>query len=268
MTSLFGDDFADPDSDPVEEDAAEEDAADEATAEAFGPGQTVLREVLAVGRQTIEHYCLASAEYVRQASLLDASQARTTQIALSGILGRVLLEDLRDALPGALLGAIAGETKVGGGLREVKADVSEMTNMDGLTLGVELKPVHLAVGRAIWNRFGDIRTFAVNIHLKFPFAVVGGVMTLPTQERMTSGQDDKWKGTTHLVERAVSRFIRAGGRETEGGAAHLLEGIAVVVFDHETGAVERDLPPAGTGLRWPEFVAQVAAAYDARFGAI
>ena len=156
------------------DDEPDEVIAEEVAAEAVAPEQTVLREALAVARPTIEHYCRASAEYVRQASQLDGSQTKTTQLALSGILGRVLLEDLRDALPGSLKGAIAGETKVGGGLREVKTDVSEVTKMDGLTLGVELKPVHLAVGRAIWNRFGDIRTFAVNIHLKFPFAVVGG----------------------------------------------------------------------------------------------
>jgi hypothetical protein len=59
------------------------------------------------------------------------------------------------------------ERKVAGGLRTVNADVSESHELDGLRLAVELKPINLAVGRAIWNRFGDIRTFAVNIHLKF-----------------------------------------------------------------------------------------------------
>lgn len=116
---------------------------------------------------------------------------------------------------------------MGGALRSAQADLSEVTHLDGLTLAVEIKPVHLAVGRAIWNRFGDIRTFAVNIHLKFPFAVVGGIMTLPTQERMKSGSDDHWKPTTQVVTRAIERFIRAGSRKTEGDAPHLLEGIGV-----------------------------------------
>ncbi len=70
---------------------------------------------------------------------------------------------------------------IGGGLRNAKADVSEASETDGLKLAIEIKPVHLAVGRAIWNRFGDVRTFAVNVHLKFPFAVVGGILTLPTR---------------------------------------------------------------------------------------
>lgn len=164
--------------------------------------------------------------------------------------------------------AVAGEREVGGGLRNVKADVSEVSETDGLKLAVEIKPVHLAVGRAIWNRFGDVRTFAVNVHLKFPFAVVGGILTLPTTERLTSGDDEHWKATTHLVSRAVGRFVRAGGRRTEGDASHLLEGIAVVAFDRATGAIEVALPPVGSGLRWKEFTATVADAYQSRFGVI
>ena len=148
----------------------------------------------------------------------------------------------------------------------MKADVSEITEIDGLKLAVEIKPVHLAVGRAVWNRFGDIRTFAVNAHLKFPFAVVGGILTLPTTERVRSGNDDDWKSTTHLIERTIGRFTRAGGRQTEGDASHLLEGIAVVVFDREAGDIDPELPAVGSGLRWQEFINRMAEAYEARFG--
>ena len=148
----------------------------------------------------------------------------------------------------------------------MKADVSEITETDGLKLAVEIKPVHLAVGRAVWNRFGDIRTFAVNIHLKFPFAVVGGILTLPTTERVRSGRDEGWKPTTHLIERAIGRFQRAGGRRTEGDASHLLEGIGVVAFDRESGEVDPDLPAVGSGLRWQAFIDHMAETYEARFG--
>ena len=95
--------------------------------------------------------------------------------------------------------------------------------------------------------------------------VVGGILTLPTTEWITSGDDHHWKPTTHLIERAVSRFMRAGGRETEGDAGHLLEGIAVVAFDRVSGLVDPDLPPAGSGLRWEEFIDKMADAYAGRF---
>jgi hypothetical protein len=214
---------------------------------------------------SLEAYCAAASEYVLGSSQLSEGRRKAVQVALSSVLARTTLGDLRQGLGAPLPMAVAGERRVGGGLRDVMADVSETTDLDGLTLAVELKPVHLAVGRAIWNRFGDIRTFAVNVHLKFPFAVVGGVMTLPSSERQRSGDDADWKATTHLVERAVARFVRAGGRRTEGDAPHLLEGIAVVVFDRHDGAIHPGLPPRGSGLRWAEFIEAMASAYDARF---
>lgn len=215
-------------------------------------------------RPTIEDYCSASAEYIRGASLIGTKKSKAAQIRLSNGLAVVTVADLREkGLP--LVAVVAGEREIGGGLRSAKADVSEVSAMDGLRLAVEIKPVHLAVGRAIWNRFGDIRAFAVNVHLKFPFAVVGGILSLPTTERVTSGNDELWKSTEHLVTRAVGRFVRAGGRQTEGDAAHLLESIAVVAFDRETGAIEPQLPPPGTGLRWSEFIDRVAETYEARF---
>lgn len=214
---------------------------------------------------TIDDYCAASAEYISRASQIDDQRRKAAQLRLSDGLSRVTLTSLRATGLG-LDDAVAGERTVGGGLRNVKADVSEITETDGLKLAIEIKPVHLAVGRAVWNRFGDIRTFAVNVHLKFPFAVVGGILTLPTTERMKSGHDDDWKPTTHLIERAVGRLTRAGGRQTEGDASHLLEGIAVVVFDIESGRMDPELPADGTGLRWQEFIDRMSDAYDARFG--
>ena len=200
------------------------------------------------------------------ASNVGSGSGKAAQIRLSQALAVVAVRDLRQA--GArILDAVSAEREVGGGLRSVKADVSEVSGTDGLKLAIEIKPVHLAVGRAIWNRFGDVRTFAVNVHLKFPFAVVGGILTLPTSERSRSGHDTEWKSTTHLITRAASRFARAGeARRTEGDAAHLLEGVAVVAFDRETGAIEPDLPSVGSGLRWQEFIQAMADAYQARFG--
>lgn len=84
--------------------------------------------------------------------------------------------------------------------------------------------------------------------------------------RIARAHVSDWKSTTHLVERAVGRFIRAGGRETDGDAPHLLEGIGVVAFDRETGEISQDLPPTGCGLRWEEFIDRIAGVYDARFG--
>jgi hypothetical protein len=201
--------------------------------------------------------------YVRRAPELTASQKKAAQIRSFG-LGKALLGQLQTRLP--VVDARVGEHVVSGALRTVNADVSEQHDLDGLRLAIEIKPVNLAVGRAIWNRFGDIRTFAVNLHLKFPFAVIGGVLAVPTWEAAkTSTTGAIRKPTTHLIQRAVSRLVRAGGRKTEGDAAHLLEGIAVVVYDPDTAQLHPTLPAPGSGLRWEEFIEMLAAAYESRF---
>jgi hypothetical protein len=73
------------------------------------------------------------------------------------------------------------------------------------------------------------------------------------------------RSTTHLIERAVERLIRAGGRKSEAEAPHLLEGIAVVVYDPDTGTIHPQLPKSGSGLRWEEFVHALVISYRARF---
>ena len=205
----------------------------------------------------IEHYVAAASAYVLKAPELDASQKKASQIRLSAALGKILANDLRQRV--SWMEPFAGEREVSGALRIAKADVSELHNLDGLRLAVEIKPVNLAVGRAIWNRFGDIRMFAVNLHLKFPFAVLGGVLAIPTWE------GSERKSTLSLIERLTDRLSRAGGRRTDGNAAHLLEAIGVVVYDPDTASMSPDIPKRGSGLRWEEFIESMAETYEARF---
>ena len=238
---------------------------------------------------SISQYVSAASAYIRQQARLTAGQKKAGQIRLSNALGKSFASDLRKELKRPIE-LIVGERRVAGALRPVNADVSEIHPTDGLRLAVELKPVNLAVGRAIWNRFGDIRTFAVNLHLKFPFCVIGGVLAIPTAEEIgtkdaayaaqeeaeagaSSGETvsdencgrPQWKSTRHLIERANARLIRAGGRRTEADAPHLLEAIAVVVYDPHTGVLDPDFPKGGSGLRWDEFVRAMVSAYEARF---
>lgn len=244
---------------------------------------------------TIEQYIAAVSEYVRRSRELTTGPKKAGQIRLSNMLGQALADELRRRLPQFRHG-IVGERKVSGALRSVSADVSEIHPIDGLRLAIELKPVNLAVGRAIWNRFGDIRTFAVNLHLKFPFCVVGGVLVIPTYEETGTKEAQEAdaqelavaeatelpsprleapiaaansaigrRDTRSLINRAVARLIRAGGRRTEADAPHLLEGIAVLVYDPDNSSIDTQLPPTGSGLRWSEFIDVLVASYEARF---
>lgn len=244
---------------------------------------------------TIVDYIAGVSAYVRHQATLASGPKKASQIRLSNALARSLAHELIKEIPSLEGQLVTEEQKVAGGLRTTNADVSESHRLDGLRLAVELKPINLAVGRAIWNRFGDIRTFAVNIHLKFPFAVVGGVLVIPTYEdagtkeakeaerrEQATGdgieaedvtlQDEdaepvlvRKKSTIRLIERAVERLIRAGGRKSEAEAGHLLEGIAVLVYDPDTATIDQNLPRPGSKLRWEEFVTDLVTSYKARF---
>ena len=206
----------------------------------------------ALSPPTLDDYLAGVSEYVR-----TGSSSKAAQIRLSSALGRALLAELETHLPG--LSGTAGEHNVSGALRTVQADVSESNSLDGLRLGIEIKPVNRSVGKALWNRFGDIRTFAVNLHLKFPFAVTGGVLVIPTFDAATGGS------TVHLIERAILRLVRAGGRLSEGDAPHLLEGVCVLVYDPQSAALDQNVPPVGSRLRWDEFIEDLVQAYQSRF---
>lgn len=224
------------------------------------PGSMTLCQAIAsIDSPTIEQYVAASSEYILQSASLSDSVKKRCQILLSAALARSLRDSLRARA--TAIRPVAGERDVSGALRIVRLDLTEYHQLDGLRLAVEIKPVHLAIGRAFWNRFGDVRTAAVNLHLKFPFAVVGGLLSAPSWEWDQGNR----KTTMPLLGRGIERLVRAGSRRTEGDATHLLEAVGLIVFDPDTAELSLDTPPVGSGLRWDEFVDALALTYQARF---
>lgn len=71
--------------------------------------------------------------------------------------------------------------------------------------------------------------------------------------------------TEELINRLIRRLTRTRRRETEADPAHLLEAIAVIVYDPNTSTMLADVPAHGTGLRWSDFVATMVDQYDVRF---
>ena len=235
-------------------------------------GLPLVDGLAALARPTLQDWVDAASEYIVACETLEpleldddttvtvAGRKKAGQIRLSAALGRALAQDLHERYPG--INATVGETAVSGALRISRVDVVEMTQLDGLKLAIELKPINLAVGRAIWNRFGDIRVSAVSMHLKYPYAVVGGVLTVPTWETTSGGTR---KSTEDLIRRLSEALRRAGGRMREDDAPHRLEGVAVVAFDPDTATIRDDLPPPYIGLRWLEAVETMARVYEERF---
>lgn len=254
------------------------------------PSVPDLDRVVRAERPTFDEYLAGASAYIVNGRELPArgtaktKSAKAAQGDLSRVLGslmawelherhrKLILDELgeeaftptRNRRAAHVLTPAAKETRVAGGLRTVQSDVTETHELDGVRVAIEIKPSYRAVGRAIWNRFGDVRAFAVNIHLKFPFAVVGGVQVLPTWDY---DEDGNWIDTTGYLRRAARRLARIRPRETEADADHLLEAFLLLIFDPKSGTLDPDLPPSGSSLRWDGFLDALVTAYDTRFGA-
>jgi hypothetical protein len=254
------------------------------------PAVPELDRVIELDAPTLDDYLAGASAYVMQGRELPARRiresesAKAAQTALSKVLANVIAAELsrrhrdlilrelgpeafrpapRKKLPHVLT-PDAGETRVAGGLRTAQSDVTEAHRLDGVRLAIELKPTYRAVGRAIWNRYGDVRAFAVNIHLKFPFAVVGGVQVLPTIDLEDNGLE---LDTTGYLDRAARRLSRIRARQTEADAHHLLEAFGLIVFDPRTQQLDANIPPKEGQLRWDQFLDALTVSYDTRFGA-
>ena len=93
---------------------------------------------------TAQDYVDAVSEYIMSADSLSDGVKKAAQIRLSNVLGRALAISLADFTP-PVKGVHVGEKDVSGALRIVQADVSQVHELDGLRLAIEIKPVNLAV---------------------------------------------------------------------------------------------------------------------------
>ncbi len=226
-------------------------------------GVPLVDALVAAPSPTVQEYVAAVSAYVLIAGQLDQNSKKRAQMYSSLVLGRIVLGELEARIPG--LDGHAGERRVKGALRAVNADLSTVDPVHGLRLAVEVKPVLLAVGKAVWNRFGDIVTFAVNLHLGSPPAVLGALVPVSTWEEVPR-PGGRPRDRTGLVARLAAAFAGIRGRQTATDSPHLLEAIGLVAFNPLAGGIVPDLPPIGTGLRWEEFIDQLVIAYQQRFG--
>lgn len=254
-----------------------------------GPGYPklpALDTLVRASRPTINDYVAGASEYIVRGRGLPTSgtakskSAKSAQSDLSKTLALIIAHELHERHRDLILTELgptafggrdkahavtptAVEKEVAGGLRKAQSDVTEAHDLDGVRLAIEIKPTYRAVGRAIWNRFGDVRAFSVNIHLKFPFAVVGAVQVLPTWDY---DEHDKWVDNANAVRRITRRLHRIRLRETEAEAPHLMEGFLLLVFDPKTAKLSPAIASTDP-LGWDGFLDGLVRAYDARFGA-
>lgn len=120
-----------------------------------------------------------------------------------------------------------GEKEFQGGLGPKRVDVSYADERNGLLLGVSIKSISVQpYGKNLKNRFGDLCTEAISLHMRFPYGVVCALFAMP---------EDANSDTT--PQRRISTFQRAGmllatisGRADHAAAAEKFEDVTLLLF--------------------------------------
>ena len=140
---------------------------------------------------------------------------------------------------------IIKEKEFQGGLGPKRVDVSFADERHGLMLAVTIKTLNFPsfprikgsnppefdfstkgkFSKNIKNRFGDLTTESITLHLRFPFAVVACLFVMP--ERSMQDKGDQMKSST--FERAAKLYGTISGRVAYGDPAEKFEDVTLML---------------------------------------
>lgn len=124
------------------------------------------------------------------------------------------------------------EKEFQGGLGPKKVDVSYSDEQHGLLLAVSIKSINFApFGKNLKNRFGDLCTEAITLHMRFPYSLVCALFAFP------SAADRDNKGSAqHLstFRRARKLFATISERADHSSAAEKFENVTMMLFEPVT----------------------------------
>lgn len=161
----------------------------------------------------------------------DAPQA--TKKRYSEILSRNLAESVAEGLRAVGFPKVRpekggpGETEFQGGLGPKKVDVSYSDEQHGLILAISIKSISFApFGKNLKNRFADLCTEAITLHMRFPYSLVCGLFAFP----VAADQDTTPGRTISTFRRAARLLGTISGREDYTDPEEKFEHIAMLLY--------------------------------------
>ncbi len=101
------------------------------------------------------------------------------------------------------------EKEFQGGLGPKKVDVSYADEQHGLLLAVSIKSINFApFGKNLKNRFADLCTEAITLHMRFPYSVVCALFAFP----VAANEDATQGRIIPTFQRAANLFATISGR--------------------------------------------------------
>ena len=124
-----------------------------------------------------------------------------------------------------------------GGLGPKKVDVSSADEQHGLLLAVSVKTINSPpFGKNLRNRFADLCTEAITLHMRFPYGVVCALFAFPA----AADQDVTAGRAVSTFRRAMRLMATIADREEYTDPGEKFENVAMMLFQ-----------PAGPGSRRP-----------------
>ena len=120
-----------------------------------------------------------------------------------------------------------GEKEFQGGLGSKKVDVSYSDEQHGLIFAVSVKSICFApFGKNLKNRFGDLCTEAIGLHMRFPYATVCMLFAFPDASNNDYGP--RRQHTT--FQRAARLLATVSGRASYTDAGERFERVTMLRF--------------------------------------
>jgi len=120
-----------------------------------------------------------------------------------------------------------GEKAFYGGLGSKKVDVSYSDERHGLIQAVSIKSICFPkYGKNLKNRFGDLCTEAITLHMRFPYATVCAFFAFP--EAADNDRSKQRKVST--FRRAMKLFSTVAGRIGYTDAGEKFESVTLMLF--------------------------------------
>jgi hypothetical protein len=122
------------------------------------------------------------------------------------------------------------EKEFQGGLGPKKVDVSYSDEQHGLIFAVSIKTITAPpFGKNLKNRFGDLCTEAITLHMRFPYSIVCALFAFPS----TANQDhsaEPGRRQVSTFQRATQLFATIGGRHEYTDPGEKFENVTMMLF--------------------------------------
>lgn len=121
-----------------------------------------------------------------------------------------------------------GEKAFQGGLGPKRVDVAYSDERHGFILAISIKSINFhPFGKNLKNRFADLCTEAITLHLRFPYSVVCALFAFPA----SSHEDVTKIRINSTFHRAKHIFATISGRQEYTDPGEKFEHVAMMLFD-------------------------------------